>query len=166
MGKFLSSDECCSCKKAYYTLGFVVLIIVVYFISLRLISISNPELGGVTQIDIMNRKVFNFDILENCCSWWPISHFILFFILGVFFPQCWLQILSLGVLWELIEVGLSKVAKTERQQVTTKTGDVEYSTNWWAGSTKDIVMNFAGFGCGWLVSKLRTKKCKCTRTIN
>lgn len=149
---------CKECGGAYMMMLLMFVIIVFYFFILS---------GAYTQNQIvfndpMNYKVFDFPLLENCCSWWPLSHFIFFFILGVLFPDCAVPLLSLGVLWEGFEMLQSSIQGAERQWVrgASKSSDYEYSGNWWAGSLKDIVMNTLGFGFGWLVAKkLNVKLC-------
>lgn len=102
--------------------------------------------------DPLNRIVVDVPIIENCCSWWPISHFILFFIIGVLFPECDVEAITCGVLWELFEVGAHYAIGKERQYVR-KQDAIEYSQSWWAGSFKDIFFNIAGFYLGKLTIK-------------
>lgn len=107
----------------------------------------------IPQNDFMNIKIFNIESLENCCSLWPISHFVLFAILGYKYPTCDAPILLLGVLWELFEMIWSNFVKEERQYVI-QNDTLEYSSNWWAGSFKDILFNVAGFYFGKVLSKI------------
>ena len=98
----------------------------------------------IVSADFLNRKLFSFRLLENCCSARPVSHFILYTLLGYFYPYCWKLAITTGVIWELVEVVAHHVTGGERQP-TIANGNVEYSTNWWAGTSKDIVMNTTGF---------------------
>jgi hypothetical protein len=107
--------------------------------------------------DPLNKIVFGVPAIENCCSWWPISHFILFFIIGLLFPDCGCIAIISGILWELFEVGAHAVIGRERQYVRGETG-VEYSQSWWAGSMKDILFNIVGFYSGKLVGKAIGRK--------
>lgn len=144
--------KCEECGQAYMTLAVIAVIIIVYFVLLRL---AYPR-DKVIHKDIMNVKIFDAP-LENCCSAWPISHFILFAVLGFAFPKCGVPVLTLGVGWELFEVALSSVNTIDRQGTRMEganSSEVEYSQNWWAGSFKDIFMNFAGFGFGWALRKV------------
>ena len=58
-------------------IAIVFMIIIYWFI---LLKIHKTEHNAVNA-DFMNHIVFDaseISFLENCCSWWPISHFILF----------------------------------------------------------------------------------------
>lgn len=129
------------CKGAIYVLLVVFALIVVYYIYKRVSG------GNIAAEDPLNQKVFNLACLENCCSWWPISHFFLYAILGFFFPQCFFLLLIIGILYELFEMVLAKAFGTERQPIA-DAGQVEYSRNWWSGSMKDILFNVLGLVTG------------------
>lgn len=106
--------------------------------------------------DLMNEKIIDLPWLENCCSWWPISHFIFYAILGFLFPNCAVIILGLGILWEVLEVIFGKLvvgSQWKRQALREDDGSIEYSQNWWAGSFKDIIMNTGGFFVGYMLNK-------------
>lgn len=122
----------------------IILIIVSYWIFLRL-TYASPVNG-----DFMNVRIFNVPQLENCCSWWPVSHVVLFGILGALYPEYWLQLLTLGAAWEGIEVILSYLTRSQRQSIRSsdRSNKIEYSKDWWAGSFKDIIMNILGFIIG------------------
>lgn len=134
------------CSGAYQLPVLLGAAIVVYFVWLS--SLRN----GV-DADLLNVKVFHMPVFgENCCSWWPISHFCFFFVLGVLYPDCDVVVLALGVLWELFEMSWSFVEGSQRQAQREldqfHNSNVEYSGNWWAGSFKDILFNTAGFYTG------------------
>lgn len=145
---------CKDCGGAYQILLIVFVVIVFYFFFLR----GAYEKNNVIHNDFMNLKVFDFDMLENCCSLWPLSHFVLFFVLGMLFPDCGIPLITLGIVWEGFETIVSSVGKEDRQWVRDKRSKggskkIEYSENWWAGSMKDILMNITGFVCGYLLVK-------------
>lgn len=98
--------------------------------------------------DFLNTKVVDVPMLDNCCSWWPVSHFILFAIAGYMYPDCGWPILGLGVAWEGFEMSVNYFTSTKRQFMELEDGSFEYSQNWWAGSSKDILFNTAGFIVG------------------
>ncbi len=142
----------CQCKFAYIILLIIPIIIVIYWIYLLWKNKSGINTASVNSVavvnsDILNRKVGDMPYLENCCSWWPISHFLLFFILGVLFPHCDVLIIGAGIIWELLEMLMSYFFNRQRQPIKSES-NVEYSGNWWAGSFKDIVFNIAGFYLG------------------
>jgi hypothetical protein len=139
-----------SCKQPIYILLSVAALIFIYF--MIMMFIYKDEKIFITK-DPLNYKLFNLNMFENCCSGWPVSHFILFMILGFLYPNCWKIILLLGIIWELIEVSFYWFRSSDRQWVRTN-NNLEYSKNWWAGSYKDIIFNCAGFGVGFLLAKL------------
>lgn len=156
---FHTTDEKCKlpfcedCGGAFKILLIIFMVIIFYFFFLR----SSFEEKEIVKNDIFNRKIFDIPWLENCCSFWPVSHFILFFILGLLFPNCDVPLISLGILWEGFEMFWASVQGSERQWVM-ENGNIEYSGNWWAGSAKDILFNIAGFYTGKFVSKSMNKK--------
>lgn len=134
----------------------IAVVIGIYWLYLRN-TYGNQMVYG----DFMNQKVIDIPFFENCCSWWPISHFVLFLILGFLFPNCVLLIITLGIVWELIEVMMGKLVvgdKWQRQPLR-QGGNVEYTQDWWAGSAKDILFNIAGFGVGFLLAKAAGRTC-------
>jgi hypothetical protein len=150
----------CARKGIYKIFLLVVLVICGYWI---LLLGANGSEAKTVYADPLNKIVFNFPWIENCCSSWPLTHFILFFIIGVLFPECDFTALAGGIAWELFEVFSHKMASWNRQSIR-RTGSgsdkVEYSQNWWAGSSKDILFNFAGFYTGKLLVTLLGKRGK------
>lgn len=142
-----TSLRCSECKGLIYIFIIVVILIFIHWIYIR------QKYGDkAIWYDTLNVKVVDFPILENCCSWWPLSHFFLFFFLGMLYPKCDIPILTAGIIWELFEVVMGAATAKERQPIRDEIkNNVEYSDNWWAGSMKDIVMNFAGFYTGKMV---------------
>lgn len=146
--------QCVECKGGYKIFFLIFIIISFYFIILKLFYKSNQE---KIQNDMLNVKVIDVPFLENCCSWWPISHFILFFVFGILFPQCGVLVISIGIGWEIFESILSYLTNSPERQVmreSTLSNDYEYSQNWWAGSFKDIIMNIFGYLTGLIIVKI------------
>lgn len=157
----IGSDKCIlpKCKKAagVYKICFTVVgIIFLYWVFM--LVIYNGRDKDLVNNDPMNYVVFTIPGINHCCSMWPISHFILFFILGLLFPEEDLLIISLGVLWELTEDVFFMIAGRGRQPLRNSKGDVQYAESWWAGSFQDIIVNTLGFYCGKAVIKASGKK--------
>jgi hypothetical protein len=132
------------CKKMYIVFTVTMtLIVVVWILFVR---------GKTPEDDPMNRIVVRDVPLLGSMSWWPISHFILFFFLGLFFSQCWAPALTAGVLWEIWEHIFGRYILKETESRLTD-GNVQYGI-WWSGSMTDIFMNVAGFVAGALIAKL------------
>ncbi|MDB4769413.1 hypothetical protein OAG24_00460 [bacterium] len=151
---------CQECGGAYKILLIIFMVIVFYFFFLR----GSFKEEDIVNNDIFNKKVFDIPWLENCCSVWPISHFVLYFILGILFPDCDVPLISLGILWEGFEMFVASTYGSERQWVR-ENGNVEYSDNWWAGSLKDIFFNIVGFYTGKLLVKSTSFKA-CFNNVN
>ncbi len=130
------------CKGAYFIFLFTLLLIFAYGLMLRFTYGNSGRIQG----DALNRNVIDVPGVGPC-SWWPISHFILFMILGILFPHCDILIIGAGILWELFEASMSIIERRTHQTVNLSDG-VQYNYSWWAGSFKDILMNIAGFYVG------------------
>ena len=108
--------------------------------------------------DPLNKQIIDMPIIsKNCCSWWPISHFILFAICSFIWPQySWILFLY-GALWEVLEGVINTLeAKTGdkiKHQRTRKGDKVEYVT-WWEASYKDILFNSVGIVVGRIFRQL------------
>ena len=149
----------CTCgdlKGIAITFTVVIVLIVCWFCFLRILGHSTGK--STEELDLLNIKLFESPILngkdeplENCCSTWPISHFILFFALGILFPNCDAVVIGAGIVWEGIESTggylTGRVQDGTYQARRTQNGDLEYST-WMSGSLKDILMDIAGFYVG------------------
>lgn len=136
------------CLKMYNIFIPIVIIIVIYYVYMRAVYKEQE----VPHNDMMNVKIIDLPILENCCSMWPISHLILFTIIGYLYPTCDAIAIGSGIAWEAIEVLLSFMFnKSDRQATRERDGTVEYSQSWWAGSMKDILMNIVGFYLGKII---------------
>ena len=153
--------QCNKCKGVYIIFFVTVMLIFIYWLILGLIF----GFDNVPQHDFMNVKMFNLPLFENCCSLWPISHFILFLIIGYLYPNCDVVAISGGVLWEVAEVAFFYITKRSDRQPTriADNSRIEYSQNWWMGSFKDIIMNILGFYLGKFLAKKRNgeKFCSC-----
>jgi len=118
-------------------------IIMLYFLFLR-----KKFNGKVTTNDALNRKITDIPGLgKNCCSWWPISHFVFFFLLSYKWPQYWLHLVLLGIVWEVYEVVYGK-AGSQKKFKKTRVGNKIESENWWSSSAKDILFNGMGILLG------------------
>ena len=101
---------------------------------------------------IRNKQIIDIPLIsKNCCSWWPVSHFILFCIYSFIWPQySWILFLY-GVFWEVLEGIMNTLETNEGEEVkhqqTRKGSKVEY-VNWWEASYKDILFNSVGIIVG------------------
>lgn len=144
------------CKRPLKWMIGVVVIIVIYFfymVNLNKRKGSAHAYDEVSTADFMNKKVFSVPWNSNCCSWWPVSHFILYAILGFLFPDCFWWLMLFGVIWECMESVAAMMTNGKRQKLITNEG-VQYADSWFQGSVSDVFFNAAGFGAGFLLYKL------------
>lgn len=119
------------CRNAVLVVLLCGISIVIYHEILSSIPNSN-----IINDDPMNELLFNEEFMgSRCCSSWPLSHFIFFAVLGVFFPTCGIVVNIMGILWEFFEGG---------QMNRDSDGKTEY-VEWWQGNTRDIFFNVMGF---------------------
>lgn len=140
------------CKGAVWIFLFIVLIIVLYWIFL----IWYDGHANVVHNDVLNVSVIEVEGIRPL-SWWPISHFILFFILGILFPTCDVLIIGAGILWEIVEVALLYILEKKTRQPVRINNRIEYNGNFWQGSLRDIFLNILGFYTGKLLRYLYIK---------
>lgn len=147
-------------KKLYIVLFLLGLSITIYFILMQTIFKEK-----ISDYDPLNVKILNAPLLgKNCCSWWPISHFISFSIFGYIWPQYWHHLFILGVVWELIEWLFNYLSTPKGEELKFKNtrmsdGSVEYE-QWWSSSSKDILFNSAGILLGVIVNIIVKKYIK------
>jgi hypothetical protein len=118
---------------------------------------SQYAYNDIAHKDMLNVRLFT--ILGHHCSWWPVTHFVLFCWMTTSWPQCWFVYFVLGVLWECFEKcyklyidGSGKFSKT-RSISAQKLVTIEYAS-WWDSSLKDIVFNSMGICTGYLLNQL------------
>jgi hypothetical protein len=113
--------------------------------------------------DFLNRKVLDINLFgENGISWWPITHFIFFFVLGVLFPKCWLVIIFIAVLFEVIEetgCHFHRLWTGKKYQVELDPQKYQYHHYWMCGTLTDIFADMLGMICGIGLGKLLGKQC-------
>jgi len=111
--------------------------------------------------DILNNCVIE---LSNgtCYSWWPVSHFIFYAIIGWFYPTQFIPAMLMGILWEGIEWTIGEYTQNSNEikdikdikDIKSKNiydtirNKKQYIDQWWQGNTNDILFNAAGFLAG------------------
>lgn len=120
----------------------IALSIVVY--SMVLWNMYGDE--DMAQKDLLNKQIIKMPLLgKNCCSWWPISHFVCYMLLAYKWPQYWKEIFAMGVAWEGIEWVIRQIETRGSTRMMDDT--IEYQ-QWWSSSSKDILFNAAGISVG------------------
>lgn len=131
-----------NCGGTYRIFVFVIFAILIYSFILKFFF-------GVdfSSKDFMNYNVFCTNSL-GCLSYWPFSHLILFFILGILFPDCDKTVIGAGIVWEIIEEIYGLYFKTYVMKTTAKPNENIQYQEWWGGTISDIVINIIGFYLG------------------
>ena len=92
------------------------------------------------------------------CSWWPLSHFVMYTILGILSPKYWLLWTVLGILYECFECVLGRLLNgpynSENMIANRKT---QYGCRWMDGSSRDIIFNSLGLAVGYAVRVLANR---------
>ncbi len=138
-----------SCIQAYKIIFVIVAIIMLHYVAMLVF----PNSYG--KIDIVDTRLVNIDISEHtpswinpnlvkCCSIWPVSHFILYTVLGFVAPSCTGLLFTTGILWELFEHGASGFLPNPANL----NPDGQYSTRWWGANLWDIPANGLGLLAG------------------
>ena len=78
-------------------------------------------------------------------GFWEMTHFVLYGIMGFFFPTCDAIVISLGAFWELVEHYMSLTTEPIRRP---NPNGGYTKTQWWYGSAVDIVVDIFGFYVG------------------
>lgn len=124
----------------------IILSILIFFAVANQVDQSTP----LREKDPLNKNVLFIPGIERGFSSWPISHFILYLILGYTFPKEWPFLLVVGIVWEFIEVSIGKAEDKifGKNKDITKISDVQYENNWCTGDFADIAFNITGMIAG------------------
>jgi glycopeptide antibiotics resistance protein len=139
MYKMVCKKGCCAPLVIILTIGIIN--ILYYNLFLKRVCSDNP-----TKCDFMNKTAFRIN--ESCCSYWPISHFIMYFILGFLFPNCWPILILVGIGWEGLEFLFGLFEKSKAKDTS-----LGYSRKWWAPNVADLILNVLGLSLGVALAK-------------
>ena len=94
---------------------------------------------------------------ERGFSAWPISHFIMYIILGIFSPDYWYVWVLIGIVWEFVEYAFTKniVIADIETSYSNEEYLKKYQYNSWTGGTpSDIFFNITGLIVGLIVNRM------------
>lgn len=138
-----NTDSCVNVRGMYLLFGYIFVSLFIFFIPAILKCKSNEFCKKY--IDGMCNHVIN---IRCDLDWWSVTHFIFYIILGFMFPHLWYILIILGISWELIEFGVSKIEKTY------------FTSNYWRGRWSDLVVNTFGFIVGLSLRYIYTMCCQ------
>jgi len=106
--------------------------------------------------DWFNYRHCETNFILDFCSKYAVSHFLLYFFLGLFFPQGWIFFIVIGIAFEILEwvVGLQYRKKGDIFPRIDTDGNLTYGAGWRAGNLKDIIANVSGLMLGIIVNKI------------
>jgi hypothetical protein len=133
----------------------IALIIIIYYSTFVRNDITSDPLNIIV-----------FRIGDKCCSFWPITHFVFYSILGIISKtENYILLWTLGILWEYLE-GLFSILNNpkylnipylfNKETNNSDTSNFEYK-QFWVGSEKDIVFNSLGLICGYCIKEYLLK---------
>lgn len=126
-----------NCIKPIIILIFIGVIILSFYV----IAYVNQNVKKIN--DPLNKILY--ELPGSQATIWQLSHFIVYFILGFFFPFCDLPVILIGIIWELIEHIFGFLLPPIK--VISKNGNIS-NVQWWHGSVYDIFVNILGFYLG------------------
>ena len=120
---------------------------------------------------LKNNKHFKDPLSKNVNIYmdgWLLSHFILFSFIGYHFSNSFYLSMTLGILWEFIEVMIGtlqpmfllNIAKCTK--INLKKKDIidvnSEDLNWFYGRYEDIIVDFLGFITGYFIKNYNFKE--------
>ena len=107
--------------------------------------------------DILKHNLCTTSLGFNYCSWWAISHFVFYAILGFLFPKYWVLLIIIGILFEGFEYlwGRYYEGKSNVRFFNNKEIDAPY----FFFNIRDIIANILGLTFGILLFKALYPQC-------
>ncbi len=122
-------------------------VLIIYWIFLVTIC----ELKNAMDCDRINRIIFDVDVIGGFGGW-SLAHIILYYFVGLLFPDCMMIAMVIGIIWECLEQLVGYLLPRDIVNVTKSPGR-QYQNEWIHGSISDVLYNFIGFVAGMLTTK-------------
>jgi hypothetical protein len=84
------------------------------------------------------------DINGTFVNGWLISHYVVFFLAGYFYPTTFKLAMIIGIIWEICEYIIGYCSKIMSDSLG----------SWWYGQYQDVIVNLLGFISGRYVNRL------------
>ena len=84
------------------------------------------------------------DINGTFVNGWLISHYVVFFLAGYFYPTTFKLAMIIGIIWEICEYIIGYCSKNMNDSLG----------SWWYGQYQDVIVNLLGFISGRYVNRL------------
>jgi len=85
-------------------------------------------------------------------TFWQTLHFVLYFIIGLYCPNCDMIVIITSILWEVFEWFMGQVTPPI---IRTDSNGCTEEVQWWQGHWSDIFYNLSGFYSAKLAGMLR-----------
>jgi hypothetical protein len=134
--------------------------------SLTVVSLVFIMIGHVYPDKIQSKlKNVLFTLPQTDIDWWSVSHFVYFGILGYLFPNYLFELFIIGILWEVIEDGLTDSNKKQlldcNKEYNGATKHFKHlwckvfarDGDYWYGKWDDIFANLLGMVVGAFIRK-------------
>jgi len=121
--------------KLYFFISFLCVTLILLYGSVRCTTAFHFK-------DPLLTKLGPFDL-----DGWSVSHGLFYILLGYLFPDHFILLMFMGILWELME-------EFVLNSILPKGGGCQ---RWWFGRISDIPMNAIGFMIGVALSKKKLK---------
>ena len=133
-------------KDVYIYFSIIIILMIIYGVALY--SIYGKD--NIIDNEILNTEITKMEVFGNFGGW-SISHIIVFYLAGFLFPEQWVLIFVLGVLWEFVEVVLGELfVKIMGKSENSGNRKVVYGDKWMDGNLNDIWYNTIGLFLGYL----------------
>lgn len=141
--KKIHGCESCNIGGESYIVAIIFLLIGIIIISFFCLMFKYSKKKKISGNGVLEKILLSN--LETGSNFWELSHFVLFALVGFFFPCCDGVAISIGIAWELIEqfLGLTLDPIT-----ITKSNGQKTTIQWWYGSPIDIFIDITGFYVG------------------
>jgi hypothetical protein len=84
---------------------------------------------------------------KSIFTWYTITHFLIYFVIALYYPNRWITIIILSIVWEILEIllniGYNKILHL---------GD-DYWDEVPLNKVVDVIFNLLGYGAGHLYKK-------------
>lgn len=92
-----------------------------------------------------------YDINGTFINGWLISHYVVFFLAGYFYPTTFKLAMIIGIIWEICEYIIGYFSKNMSDSLGIR---IKKTKNWWYGQYKDVIVNLLGFISGRYLHRL------------
>ena len=84
---------------------------------------------------------------KSIFTWYTITHFLIYFVISLYYPNRWITIIILSIVWEILEI-LLKIGNDKIFHINSDYWD-EIPLN----KVVDVIFNLLGYGAGHLFLK-------------